>query len=78
MSRLLNLKLELMSKYPDKIERINYIVDILSSKLQNLRTYSMFDYLHMIHLASKEFSEFNTLIPSNEEIDKLLEGGDHE
>lgn len=73
LSRLLKLKLELISKYPDKAERIIYLVDVIASKLQNLRIYSMTDYLFTIHLASKEFPEFNTLTPPVEEVEELLE-----
>ena len=72
MTRLMNLKRELESKYPDKRDRIEYVTDILMSKLQTLRTYSLTDYLHTIHLACREFEEFEVLIPDEKEVDKLL------
>jgi len=72
MTKLMNLKKELLSKYHDKVDRVNYITDLLMSKLQTLRTYSLADYLHTIHLACREFEEFEVLIPDEKELDKLL------
>jgi len=73
MTKLLNIKKELLTKYPDKADRINYVTDILMSKLQTLRAYTLADYLHTIYLAVNEFKELEVLIPSEEEINKLIE-----
>jgi hypothetical protein len=41
-----------------------------------LRVYTLSDYLHTVHLASKEFREFEALIPTEEEVEELLHGGE--
>ena len=70
--RLFELKQKLLSSYPDKAERIEYIADLIATKAYSLRSYSLPDYLFTIHLAAKEFKEFAELMPSAEEIEKLL------
>jgi hypothetical protein len=72
MTRLINLKRELVGKYPNKRDRVEYITDILMNKLEHLRTYTLPDYIRTIHLACKEFGEFEALIPSEEEVDDLI------
>ena len=76
LARLLNLKIRLLKKYPDRAQRIEYIVDLLANKLSTLRLYTLPDYLHSVHLATKEFKEFEELLPPVEEIDELLESSD--
>jgi hypothetical protein len=73
MAKLLNLRKELLEKYPDKAERVEYVADVLANKLSNLRVYTLADYLHTVHLAIKEFREFEELVPSEGEIEELLE-----
>jgi len=72
LTRLLNLKRQLLEKYPDRSERINHIVELLATKLDNLRTYTLTDYIFTLYQASKEFKELEALIPSEEEIEELL------
>ena len=76
MAVLLELKEELEQRYPDRAQRVEYIVDVLMSKLENLRTYTLPDYLHTVYLASKEFGEFRRMVPPKEEIEQLLRGGE--
>jgi hypothetical protein len=76
MAILLELKEELEQRYPDRTQRVEYVADILMSKLENLRTFTLADYLHTIYLVSKEFREFKRMIPSREEIEQLLRGGE--
>jgi hypothetical protein len=76
MAILLELKEELEQRYPDRAQRVDYIVDVLMSKLENLRTYTLSDYLHTLYLTSKEFREFKRMVPSKEEIEQLLRGGE--
>jgi hypothetical protein len=76
MARLLNLRRQLLERYPDRAQRIEYIVDVLSSKLQTLSVYTLGDYLHTVHLATREFPEFEELIPSEGEVELLLEWGE--
>jgi len=76
LAKLLNLKRRLLEKYPDRAQRIEYIADVLASKLSTLRVYTLSDYLHTVHLASKEFREFEALIPTEEEVEELLHGGE--
>jgi hypothetical protein len=76
MAKLLNLKKQLLEKYPERAERINYIVDLLASKLENLRVFTLTDYLFTLHLATKEIPELEQLIPPSEEVEELIEGGE--
>jgi len=73
MSRLLELKDELLSKYPEKSGRISYLTDVLMNKLRGLRTSDISDYIYTVYQCQKEFEEFKKLQPSSEEVDELLE-----
>jgi len=42
-------------------------------KLENLRVFTLTDYLATLHHAAKEFKELEALIPSEQEIEELLE-----
>jgi len=68
----------LISKYPDKEGRIKELANYLVMKLSNLRTYTLYDYLETIYLASREFVEFKQLMPSTQEIEELLRGDNDE
>jgi hypothetical protein len=72
MSLLVSLKQELVQKYPNKVDRIELIIDILMNKLYALKSHSLADYLHTLHLATKEFKEFSKMMPSSEEIEEIL------
>lgn len=72
MTRLMNLKRELLGKYPDKRDRVEYVADILMTKLEHLRVYTLPDYIRTIYFACKEFREFEALVPSEEEVDDLI------
>ena len=72
LARLIKIRGQLLAKYPEKTERVNYIVDVLAIKLHNLRSFTLTDYISTIYHASKEFSEFEEMIPSEEEINELL------
>jgi phage regulator Rha-like protein len=76
MAKLLNMKKQLLEKYPERAERVNYIVDLLASKLEHLRTFTLADYLFTLHLAIKEIPELEELIPTEEEVEKLVERGE--
>jgi hypothetical protein len=71
LAKLLNLKKQLIEKYPDRSERLNYIIDLLATKLENLRTFTLTDYLFTLYLATKEFPELEAMIPGEEEIQEL-------
>jgi len=72
LARLLNMKKQLLEKYPDRADRVEYVVDVLVAKLENLRVFTLTDYLATLHHAAKEFRELEELIPSEREIDELL------
>jgi hypothetical protein len=72
MSMLIQLKDELMQRYPEKADRVELIIDILMNKLYALKSHSLADYLHTLHLATKEFKEFSKMMPSSEEIEEIL------
>jgi hypothetical protein len=74
LAKLMSLRRQLLEKYPEKRERVEYVVDTIAGKLHNLRTYTLSDYLFTLHLAVKEFKELEQLIPSEKEINELLEG----
>jgi hypothetical protein len=76
LSKLLALKRELEQKYPDKRERIEYIVDVIANKLENLRTHTLADYIFTLYLATKEFPEFSELTPTSKEIEEILDEED--
>jgi len=75
LAKLMSLAKKLKEKYPDRAERINYIVDVLATKLQNLRTFTLTDYLFTLYLSSKEFPEFSELIPDVQTSEKLTRRG---
>jgi uncharacterized hydantoinase/oxoprolinase family protein len=74
---LLNMKKQLAEKYPDKKERVEFIVDRLATKLRNLRTFTLSDYIASLYDAVKEFPELQVLVPSEQEIAGLLAEGKH-
>jgi hypothetical protein len=76
LARLLNLKKQLLEKYPDRAQRVEYVVDVLVAKLENLRVFTLTDYLATLHHAAKEFREIEQLIPSEQEVEELLKGGE--
>ena len=76
MAKLLHLKKQLVEKYPERAQRVEYITDILVAKLENLRIFTLTDYLATLHHATKEFKELEELIPSSQEIEELLERGE--
>jgi hypothetical protein len=78
LTKLLNLSKELKTKYPDKSERVEYLTSILSTKLYNLRTFTLADYVYTLYLASTEFKEFEQLIPSEAEVNELYKDLDDE
>lgn len=76
LARLLSLKKQLVEKYPEHRDRVEYIVDMLVAKLEHLRTFTLPDYLATLYYASKEFKELEELIPSPQEVEELLEEGE--
>jgi hypothetical protein len=76
LAKLLNLKKQLLEKYPERAQRVEYVVDVLVAKLENLRAFTLTDYLATLHHAAKEFREIEALIPSEQEVEQLLEGGE--
>jgi hypothetical protein len=76
MVKLLNIRKQLLEKYPDKAQRVEYVTDILGSKLSTLRVYTLADYLRTLQLAIKEFPELEELVPPHQEVEELLKGGE--
>ncbi|MFH8120349.1 MAG: hypothetical protein QXS37_06110 [Candidatus Aenigmatarchaeota archaeon] len=72
LAKLMSLSKKLKEKYPERADRIEYIVFELVSKLQNLRTYTLTDYLFTLYLATREFQEFAELIPNEKTVEELL------
>ena len=77
LARILQLKNELLQKYPEKSERIYELTELLVHKTQNLRAFTLSDYIHTLYLASKEFTEFEKIIPSADIIEELLRDEDY-
>jgi DNA gyrase/topoisomerase IV subunit A len=76
IARAIELKKQLVEKYPEKRERVEYIIDLLINKLRNLRVFTLTDYLATLHHAAKEFREIEQIIPSEQEVEELLKGGE--
>jgi hypothetical protein len=76
LTRLIEIKRQLLEKYPDKADRVNYIVDVIATKLENLRVFTLTDYIATLYHASKEFAEFEQLIPSSKEVEELLKSSE--
>ncbi|MEM4827945.1 MAG: hypothetical protein QXK07_07905 [Desulfurococcaceae archaeon] len=74
--KLMSIAKQLREKYPDRRERVDHIVDTLATKLQQLRTFTLTDYLFTLHSVSREFPELAELIPSEETVKSLLEEGE--
>jgi hypothetical protein len=72
LAKILSLKKQLLEKYPERADRVNYVVDLLVGKTQNLRVFTLTDYLATLYHASKEFPEVEQLFPSEDEIKELL------
>ncbi|MCS7109170.1 MAG: hypothetical protein NZ911_07255, partial [Sulfolobales archaeon] len=70
------VKRELISKYPSQEGRVHQLVDLLMRKIDNLRIYTLSDYLMTLYLIAKEFNEFEKLIPPIEVVEELLKEGD--
>jgi hypothetical protein len=69
ISKLISIK----QQHSDN-QRIREIVDNhLIPKLQHLRAMDLADYIFTLYLASREFKVFEELIPSEQEVDTLIE-----
>jgi len=62
---------ELVSKYPDKRDRAEGMIDIIIKKLYYLKGHSIGDYTHTVYQMCREFKEICMLMPSKEEIEGL-------
>jgi hypothetical protein len=76
IAKIFELKKELLKKYPEKADRINFIIDTLMTKVEGLRTFTLTNYLHTIYRASTEFKEFETLMPDTKTVEELIKEGD--
>jgi hypothetical protein len=76
IAKLLEIKRDLLERYADKRDRVEFIVDTLLAKLTRLRRYTLPDYLSTLARAAKEFPELSQLIPSEREVEELLKGGE--
>ncbi|MEM4430217.1 MAG: hypothetical protein QXM08_03575 [Thermofilaceae archaeon] len=76
LAKLMKLSKVLREKYPERKERVDYVVDLLATKLQQLRVFTLTDYLFTLYLASKEFKEFEELMPDEKTIRELIEEGE--
>ena len=53
--------------------RVQEIIDLyLIPKLQSLKTHALPDYVFTLYLASREFSVFEDLVPSEQEVENLV------
>lgn len=77
LTKILSLKKELLQKYPERSERIEQLTELLIHKTQNLRIFTLSDYIHTLYLASKEFPEFEKIMPSANVVEELLRDEDY-
>lgn len=73
LAGLISLKKTLLEKYPGKAEQIEEAINKLVVKVESLRTFTLSDYLSMLYRYAIQFPELLTLVPSPEEVKKLLE-----
>jgi hypothetical protein len=73
LARLMSIRKELKQKHREKAERIEEIVFIMASRLANLRSHMLTDYMFSVTLACREFTELCNLAPSEQEIKQLFE-----
>jgi hypothetical protein len=73
LAQLMKLRKELKQKYPEKDKRVEEIVFEIAPRLTNLRKHMLTDYLFTITLTCREFKEFCSLVPSEEEVKKIFE-----
>jgi len=66
------LRKQLVSKYPDKAQRVEYIIDTLIHKVYTLKSHSLINFIHSLYQACKEIQEICEIIPTHQEIDELL------
>ena len=76
MAKLMALRKQLIEKYPDRSDRVQYVCDVIAMKLRALRTFTLTDYLATLYDAVKEFKELEALIPSEKEVKALLRVSD--
>jgi hypothetical protein len=69
---LMDLKKKLTEKYPDKKQRIEALTHLLLIKLEDLRTYTLSNYMLTLAHATKEFQEFEEIMPSPQQIEELI------
>ncbi len=72
LMKIRDLKKQLLEKYPDQSKRIEDLVNMLIAKLQDLRTFTLCNYLFTLYRISREFKEFEQLIPDPQELESLL------
>jgi hypothetical protein len=78
MAKLLDLRKQLLEKYSDKREKVEFVVDRLMGKLQLLKARWMPDYIYTVYQYAKEFPELEALIPSEEEIREIEKESEEE
>jgi hypothetical protein len=72
IAMLMLKRIYLKGAYPDRQERVDEVIDILISKLQNLRAYTLTDYLSTLYRAMREFEGLEDLAPDVKEVEELL------
>ncbi|MEM4846455.1 MAG: hypothetical protein QW794_01690 [Thermosphaera sp.] len=72
LAKLMKLSKVLREKYPEKKEKVEYVVSLIASKLQHLRRYSLADYLFTLYNATFEFPELEELVPDEKTVLDLL------
>jgi len=76
IAKLMEIRKQISEKYPNQADRAQYICDVIAMKLRSLRTFTLSDYLATLYDATKEFKEFEELIPSEKEIKALMKSLD--
>lgn len=73
LATLINLKKVLLEKYPAKADLVEEAINKLVVKVEALRVFTLSDYLSTVYRYAVIFPELLALVPSPEEIKKLLE-----
>jgi len=71
LARLARIHRELKSRHPDN-SRIDFLVQLFENKITSLGKYNLAYYLASVMDASREFKEFEELMPDEETTKTLL------
>lgn len=73
LAKIAEVKALLVQKYPERTGEITEIINKIVVATNLLKTFKLPDYISMLYLYASRFPEIEKLIPSTEEVKKLVE-----